>query len=109
MLAASYKEFAVVRDTFEEASQTLGYDIWSIIENGPQEKLNLTEITQPVLLAASVALWRAWQQKSETRPAIMAGHSLGEFSALVCASSVTGQWPPSSVWTTRSSSGFATP
>lgn len=88
MLAASYKEFAVVRDTFEEASQTLGYDIWSIIENGPQEKLNLTEITQPVLLAASVALWRAWQQKSETRPAIMAGHSLGEFSALVCASSL---------------------
>jgi [acyl-carrier-protein] S-malonyltransferase len=88
MLAASYKAFPVVRDTFEEASQTLGYNIWSLIENGPQEKLNLTEITQPVLLTASVALWRAWQQETVTRPSIMAGHSLGEFSALVCASSL---------------------
>lgn len=88
MLAASYQSFSVVRDTFEEAAEALGYDIWSLIENGPQEKLNLTEITQPVLLTASVALWRAWQQKSETRPAILAGHSLGEFSALVCASSL---------------------
>jgi [acyl-carrier-protein] S-malonyltransferase len=88
MLAASYKSFSAVRQTFEEASEALGYDLWSLIECGPQESLNLTEITQPVLLTASVALWRAWQQETETRPSIMAGHSLGEFSALVCASSL---------------------
>jgi len=85
MLAAAHEQFSTVRDTFTEASQTLGYDMWGLIKFGPQEALNLTESTQPVLLASSVALWRAWQDESEIRPHIMAGHSLGEFSALVCA------------------------
>lgn len=88
MLSAAYARFAVVRDTFSEASQILGYDVWKLIQSGPQESLNLTETTQPILLASSVALWRAWQDESEIRPAIMAGHSLGEFSALVCARSL---------------------
>jgi [acyl-carrier-protein] S-malonyltransferase len=88
MLAAAYKKFSVVRDTFEEASQTLGYDLWALVESGPQEMLNLTENTQPLMLTASVALWRVWRQETDTRPRIMAGHSLGEFSALVCASSI---------------------
>lgn len=85
MLAAAHAQFAPVRDTFAEASAALGYDMWALVQGGPQESLNLTATTQPVLLTASVALWRAWQESSDIRPAIMAGHSLGEFSALVCA------------------------
>jgi [acyl-carrier-protein] S-malonyltransferase len=85
MLAAASERFSAVRDTFAEASQALGYDMWALIQNGPQDVLNLTETTQPVLLTSSVALWRAWQRESDVRPIIMAGHSLGEFSALVCA------------------------
>lgn len=89
MLADAHERFAAVRDTFTEASDTLGYDMWALIQNGPQEDLNLTETTQPVLLSASVALWRAWLEEGGTAPAIMAGHSLGEFSALVCAGALT--------------------
>jgi [acyl-carrier-protein] S-malonyltransferase len=85
MLAAAHERFKAVRDTFAEASQALGYDMWDLIENGEQEALNLTETTQPVLLSSSVALWRAWLEQGGQRPVIMAGHSLGEFSALVCA------------------------
>ena len=85
MLAESYDRFPAVRATFEEASQVLGYDMWDLIQNGEQEALNLTETTQPVLLSASVALWRAWLDEAGAAPAVMAGHSLGEFSALVCA------------------------
>jgi [acyl-carrier-protein] S-malonyltransferase len=85
MLAAAHEKFSIVRDTFEEASQVLGYDMWGLIQAGPQEALNLTETTQPVLLTSSVALWRAWEEASGSTPGIMAGHSLGEFSALVCA------------------------
>ena len=88
MLAAAHEQFPAVRDTFAEASQALGYDIWDLIQNGEQEALNLTETTQPVLLTCSVALWRAWLEQGGARPAIMAGHSLGEFSALVCAGSL---------------------
>jgi len=88
MLAAAYDEFGSVRDTFAEASAVLGYDMWDLIQNGEQEALNLTETTQPVLLTSSVALWRAWQARSGPRPAVMAGHSLGEFSALVCAGAI---------------------
>jgi len=88
MLGAAYQAFLAVRDTFEEASQALGYDVWGMVANGPQEALNRTEITQPVLLTASVALWRAWKQQTGVTPSIMAGHSLGEFSALVCASAL---------------------
>jgi len=85
MLAAASERFNVIRDTFAEASQELGYDMWALIQNGPQHALNLTETTQPVLLTSSVALWRVWQEESDVRPIMMAGHSLGEFSALVCA------------------------
>lgn len=85
MLAAAHSEFAAVRETFEEASSALGYDMWALIQSGPQEELNLTETTQPVLLTSSVALWRAWQSVGGAQPQVMAGHSLGEFSALVCA------------------------
>jgi [acyl-carrier-protein] S-malonyltransferase len=85
MLAAASDRFNVVGDTFAEASQELGYDVWALIQNGPQDALNLTETTQPVLVTSSVALWRVWQEVSDVRPIMMAGHSLGEFSALVCA------------------------
>ncbi len=85
MLAAAYEAFQSVRDTFSEASDVLAYDMWALIQEGEQEALNLTETTQPVLLTSSVALWRAWQEQGGGQPAMMAGHSLGEFSALVCA------------------------
>jgi [acyl-carrier-protein] S-malonyltransferase len=85
MLAAAHEQFPAVRDIFAEASQVLGYDMWDLIQNGEQEALNLTETTQPVLLTSSVALWRAWRERGGSLPAQMAGHSLGEFSALVCA------------------------
>jgi [acyl-carrier-protein] S-malonyltransferase len=85
MLGAAHERFLSVRDTFVEASQVLGYDMWDLICNGEQDALNLTETTQPVLLTSSVALWRAWLEQGGAKPSIMAGHSLGEFSALVCA------------------------
>lgn len=85
MLAAAYEDSEAVRATFSEAAAALGYDVWALIQSGPQEALNLTETTQPVLLSCSVALWRSWQAQGGAVPLIMAGHSLGEFSALVCA------------------------
>ncbi len=88
MLAAAHQQFDVVRETFAEASDVLGYDMWDLIQNGDQEALNLTTTTQPVLLTASVALWRAWGSQGGVQPAVMSGHSLGEFSALVCAGSI---------------------
>lgn len=88
MLAAAHAAFTAVRDSFAEASDVLGYDVWALVQAGPQEALNLTATTQPVLLTSSVALWRAWLAAGGARPALMAGHSLGEFSALVCAGSL---------------------
>lgn len=88
MLAAAYDAFPSVRDTFSESSEVLGYDMWDLICNGEQEALNLTETTQPVLLSSSVALWRAWLEAGGPEPTVMAGHSLGEFSALVCAGAI---------------------
>lgn len=85
MLSEVYARYDVVRDTFGEASEVLGEDLWTLVESGPQEALNMTATTQPVLLTSSVALWRAWQHVGGAEPGIMAGHSLGEFSALVCA------------------------
>lgn len=85
MLAAAHEQFAAVRDSYAEASDALGYDMWDLIQNGEQDALNLTETTQPVLLASSVALFRAWQEQGGGMPVVMAGHSLGEFTALVCA------------------------
>ena len=81
-------EHSIVQQTFAEASDVLGYDLWSFVQQGPQEDLNLTEKTQPLLLTASVALWRLWQQQGLPQPEYLAGHSLGEFTALVCAQSI---------------------
>lgn len=85
MLSAAHERFEIVQQTFAEASEVLGYDVWALVQNGEQDALNLTETTQPVLLTSSVALWRAWEKQGGVQPAVMAGHSLGEFSALVCA------------------------
>ena len=75
----------IVESTFAEASEALGYDLWTMIQQGEQEDINLTERTQPMLLTSSVAIWRLWNDKAGPMPAQMAGHSLGEWSALVCA------------------------
>ena len=77
-----------VEATFKTASDTLGHDLWDIVQNGPADKLNSTDITQPAMLAAGVAVWRVWQARGGATPDIMAGHSLGEYSALVCAGSL---------------------
>jgi len=84
-MLAEFADVAIVRDTYAQASHVLGYDLWELSQNGPQEELNMTEVTQPLLLTASVALWRLWNDKGGAKPSLMAGHSLGEFSALVCA------------------------
>lgn len=81
-LAASYPR---VEETFREASDALGYDLWQLVSQGPADELNKTWQTQPALLAASVAIYRVWQQQGGEQPMLMAGHSLGEYSALVCA------------------------
>lgn len=88
MLAEIAALYPGVQQTFAEASDALGYDVWALVQEGPQETLNLTEKTQPILLTASVALWRVWQERGGAVPALLAGHSLGEFSALVCAGSL---------------------
>jgi len=85
MLADLAANYPVVEETFAEASSVLGYDLWQLVQQGPAEELNKTWQTQPALLAASVAIWRVWQQQNGTEPVFMAGHSLGEYSALVCA------------------------
>jgi [acyl-carrier-protein] S-malonyltransferase len=84
-MLASLDAEPLVRQTFEEASSVLGYDLWQLIQQGPAERLNATEQTQPAMLAAGVALWRLWRHRGGGDPACMAGHSLGEFTALVCA------------------------
>lgn len=86
MLAELATEFPIVEQVFAEASEVLGYDLWALVQHGTAEELSQTQRTQPALLAASVAIYRVWQQKyPELKPAMMAGHSLGEYSALVCA------------------------
>lgn len=85
MLADVAAQYPIVEETFAEASAVLGYDLWALVQQGPAEELNKTWQTQPALLTASVALYRVWQQKGGKAPAMMAGHSLGEYSALVCA------------------------
>lgn len=85
MLADLAAQFPIVEQTFSEASAALGYDLWQLVQAGPTEELNKTWQTQPALLAASVAIFRVWQQQGGNMPVMMAGHSLGEYSALVCA------------------------
>jgi [acyl-carrier-protein] S-malonyltransferase len=74
-----------IRETFDEASGALGYDLWQLVSEGPEETLNATERTQPAMLAAGVATWRVWSARGGAAPALVSGHSLGEFTALVCA------------------------
>ncbi|ABP80273.1 ACP S-malonyltransferase [Stutzerimonas stutzeri] len=88
MLAELGAQQHVIIDTFAEASAALGYDLWALTQQGSEEQLNQTDKTQPAILAASVALWRLWQAEGGPRPAFVAGHSLGEYSALVAAGSL---------------------
>ncbi|NQD92258.1 ACP S-malonyltransferase, partial [Pseudomonas sp. CrR25] len=88
MLAEHGAQQKLVLDTFAEASSALGYDLWALTQQGPEEQLNQTDKTQPAILAASIALWRLWLANAGTQPAFVAGHSLGEYSALVAAGSL---------------------
>ncbi len=81
-LAIAYPQ---VRQTFGQASEVLGYDLWDLVQSGPEAELNQTHKTQPAMLAAGVAVWRVWQARQGAMPMMMAGHSLGEYTALVCA------------------------
>lgn len=86
MLVELAGDYPIVQETFKQASEVLGYDLWQLVQEGPAEELNKTWQTQPALLTASVAVYRVWQQKYPAlKPEVMAGHSLGEYSALVCA------------------------
>lgn len=86
MLADLATQYPIVEETFKQASDVLSYDLWDLVQNGTAEDLGQTQRTQPALLAASVAIFRVWQEKyPELKPSVMAGHSLGEYSALVCA------------------------
>src|SRR3982751_1288849 len=89
MLAELGSEYAVIKSTFDEASSGAGVDLWALSQHGPEEVLNRTENTQPALLAAGVAVWRVWQELDGPVPALLAGHSLGEYTALVCAEALT--------------------
>lgn len=88
MLADVAQQFPEVNDTFKSASGILGYDMQKLIFNGPEEQLNQTEFTQPALLAAGIAVWRIIQSRSDQTPAAVAGHSLGEYTALVAANAI---------------------
>ena len=88
MLDALAADYAEVEATYLEAGTALDYDLWDIVKNGPAEKLNSTDITQPAMLAAGVAVWRVWQATGGVQPTVMAGHSLGEYTALVCSGSL---------------------
>ena len=85
MLAELGANHRVVVETFSQASEVLGYDLWQLVQHDQNGLLNQTHITQPALLSASVALWRLWLEKGGITPTMLAGHSLGEYSALVCA------------------------
>jgi len=85
MLSELAANYPLVNETFAQASDVLGYDLWKLTRDGPEDELNRTDRTQPAMLAAGVAVWRVWQQEGGVVPGVMAGHSLGEYSALVCA------------------------
>lgn len=89
MLADLADARAAIREAFDEASQGAGLDLWALAQHGPEDQLNQTEFTQPALLAAGVAVWRAWLACGGPRPALVAGHSLGEYAALVAAGALS--------------------
>lgn len=88
MLSGLGAEFGEVRETFQAASEALGRDLWQLAQEGPEAALNSTENTQPLMLAAGIAVWRVWQKQGGCQPVAAAGHSLGEYSALVAAGSL---------------------
>lgn len=88
MLAELAEAYPTVEQTFAEASEVLGFDLWDMVQNGPESELNRTHNTQPAMLAAGVAVWRIWNECGGPQPEAMAGHSLGEFTALVCAGAI---------------------
>ena len=88
MLSNLSTRYSIVKQTFEEASGVLGYDLWKLTQEGPESELNRTERTQPAMLVAGVAVWRVWCEEGGPKPVCMLGHSLGEYSALVCADSL---------------------
>lgn len=85
MLADLAAQHGLVKETFGEASEALGYDLWALVQQGPEASLNETDKTQPAILTASIALWRLWLAEGGVRPTFVAGHSLGEYSALVAS------------------------
>lgn len=89
MLDSLSSQYPQVHETFQEASDCLGYDLWSVVKNGPEDKLNQTVVTQPAMLAAGISVWRCWEEEGGCRPNFMAGHSLGEYTALVCAQALS--------------------
>lgn len=89
MMADLAEAYPQVKQTYEQASDALGVDLWQLVQNGPADELNQTHRTQPAMLAAGVAMWRVWCEQSDIRPSWMAGHSLGEYSALVCSGAIS--------------------
>ena len=89
MQADLAENFDVVEATYAEASDVLGYDLWALVQGGPAERLSETTVTQPAMLAAGVAAFRCWEAAGGEKPTAMAGHSLGEYSALVCAGALS--------------------
>ncbi|PJK14369.1 [acyl-carrier-protein] S-malonyltransferase [Lysobacteraceae bacterium NML07-0707] len=89
MLAELSEAHAQIRQAFDEASEGAGVDLWALSQGGPEEMLNRTEFTQPALLAAGIGVWRAWQAVGGVQPALLAGHSLGEYTALVAAGALS--------------------
>jgi [acyl-carrier-protein] S-malonyltransferase len=88
MLAAMGADYVDIERTFAEASAALGFDLWQLVQNGPEDSLNRTTNTQPAMLTAGVAVWRVWQSRGGPSPDYLAGHSLGEYTALVCAQAI---------------------
>ena len=88
MLGELATQHSQVGETFAEAGEVLGYDLWQLVQDGPAEDLNQTDRTQPAMLAAGVSVWRVWQAQGGATPAVMAGHSLGEYTALVCSGAI---------------------
>lgn len=88
MLSVAAESWPMINKTFAEASNVLGYDLWHVCQKGPAEELNQTMVTQPAMLTASIALWRQWFVSGGSKPDFLAGHSLGEYSALVAAESL---------------------
>jgi [acyl-carrier-protein] S-malonyltransferase len=89
MLSDLAQSDAEIRNTFAEASAVLEYDLWKVVRTGPQHRLDRTEVTQPAMLAAGIAVWRSWQERGGATPLVVAGHSLGEYTALVAAGALS--------------------